>query len=146
MNYRFNVPGECLGKMRPKASSFGGHAKVYTPSKQIEYENWVRMCFRQAYPEGSPIEDGIPVSVSLHIKIAVHSSLSKKRRAMALAGEITPTRKPDLDNAAKSVMDALNGVAFHDDKQVVNLTAAKSYAEEAGVSVEIETIELGETL
>ena len=36
----FIVPGEVRGKMRPKASSFGGHAKVYTPSKQIEYENW----------------------------------------------------------------------------------------------------------
>lgn len=48
--------------------------------------------------------------------------------------------KPDLDNYCKAVMDALNGVAWVDDGQVVKLTASKLYAagkEEPGVTIKI---------
>lgn len=135
MKYTFCIPGECRGKMRPKASSFGGHAKVYTPAKQVEYENWVRLCFKNAFPDFSPIPAGTPVKADISVLLAIPQSFSKKRRKEALDGDLTPLRKPDIDNAAKSILDALNGIAFHDDAQVVQLWAKKLYADEAGVWV-----------
>lgn len=55
--------------------------------------------------------------------------------------EILPTVKPDTDNIAKSILDSLNGIAYLDDKQVVNLQVEKYYAETSSVSVRIEEIE-----
>jgi Holliday junction resolvase RusA-like endonuclease len=57
------------------------------------------------------------------------------------AGEILPVVKPDLDNVAKLILDALNGVAWHDDNQIARLTISKVYGKKPHTDVEIETIE-----
>jgi Holliday junction resolvase RusA-like endonuclease len=59
--------------------------------------------------------------------LPVPGSWPKSKKAKALAGIITPTVKPDADNLAKSVCDALNGVAWVDDKQVIKLHVFKAY-------------------
>lgn len=63
-------------------------------------------------------------------------SASKAAREKVLAGE-RPTKKPDLDNIVKIVMDGLNKTAYSDDKQVVILTAGKKYSDEPHVTVEV---------
>lgn len=131
----FKVPGEARGKMRPKASAFAGHARVYTPAKQVEYENWVRLCYEGEHPDAEPM-DG-PVAMRITIRMAPPKGISKKKRAMMLSGGLAPSRKPDIDNAAKSVMDALNGIAYRDDALVWSLTVQKIYDEEASVWVEL---------
>ena len=57
-----------------------------------------------------------------------------------LAGEIRPATKPDLDNVIKAVLDGCNGVAYLDDKQIVELNATARYAETPGVRVVIEEV------
>lgn len=123
----FIVPGEVRGKMRPKASSFGGHAKVYTPSKQIEYENWVRLCYQEAYPDAKPMEG--PISAQVNVYMRIPKSASKKKHQEMFEGKIRPTKKPDLDNCIKQ-LDALNGIAFADDSQIVHIYASKHYHED----------------
>ena len=54
---------------------------------------------------------------------------------MMLDNKIYPTVKPDTDNIAKSILDALNGIAYKDDKQVVTLSVKKRYDEVPRVSV-----------
>ena len=135
---KFRIPGECRGKMRPKASAFGGHAKVYTPAKQVEYENWIRLCFKNAFPDFEPIETGRPIEAHISVFLAVPQSFSKKKRKEALEGIIKPTKKPDVDNAAKSVLDSLNGIAFHDDAQIVWLRVDKAYGNESWVDVKLK--------
>ena len=49
----------------------------------------------------------------------------------------TPTGRPDVDNYAKAVMDALNGIAYNDDSQVACLTSRKQYAAAHGVLIQI---------
>ena len=49
-----------------------------------------------------------------------------------------PTKKPDTDNIAKTILDSLNGIAFEDDKQVVALLVKKLYGEEAKVVVSLK--------
>lgn len=137
VSFSFAVPGECRGKMRPKASAFGGHTKVYTPKEQVEYENWVRLCFCEKYPDAKPFERDVPLSVSIIINKAIPTSFSKKKIALALSGDIRPTTKVDVDNGAKSILDALNEIAYKDDAQIVELTVSKNYATEASTFVVI---------
>ena len=131
----FRIEGEAVGKMRPKVSSVNGHPSVYTPHKQVVFENWVRMCYLSAlnrvYPnfKGILFEKDVPVKVNIEIVKRAPVSASKRKRQLMLTGEINPTSKPDVDNVAKSILDALNKTAFYDDSQVVDLTVSKHYAE-----------------
>ena len=59
---------------------------------------------------------------------------------MAVKGELMPTTKPDIDNYVKSVLDASNGMLYHDDNQIVELIARKLYAEEPRVEIRIEEL------
>jgi Holliday junction resolvase RusA-like endonuclease len=52
-----------------------------------------------------------------------------------LAGSERPTKKPDLDNLAKSVLDALNGVIYQDDSQIVSLHMTKVYSQYPGIDL-----------
>lgn len=55
-------------------------------------------------------------------------------------GEILPQKKPDIDNVVKIIMDALNGAAYKDDKQVVSVFASKFYDDDPKVIVEVERV------
>lgn len=72
-----------------------------------------------------PVEG--PVSVRIAIDVQIPVSWSKARRKAAELQQVRPG-KPDLDNVAKAVLDALNGICYVDDKQVVRLVAVKRYA------------------
>ena len=61
-------------------------------------------------------------------------------RKRAAEGKIKPCKKPDSDNIAKAILDALNGVAYYDDSQIVELTIKKEYGEAARVEVELNAI------
>lgn len=70
---------------------------------------------------------------------AVPKSWSKRKRADAIADKIRPTTKPDLDNVIKGIKDALNGVWYKDDSQVVEYgLVGKWYAEEPHVYVRLD--------
>jgi Holliday junction resolvase RusA-like endonuclease len=123
------VPGTMRGKGRPKFSTRNGRPRAYTDAKTVTAENWVKSCASDAMA-GAPIMlDALALSMA--ITVEVPASWSKKKRAQALAGAIFPTAKPDIDNTTKLVSDALNGVVWRDDAQVVRLAASKSYGEVA---------------
>lgn len=69
----------------------------------------------------------------------VPSSYSKRKTVSALAGDLLPAKKPDADNIAKIVADALNGLAYEDDAQITQLTVLKRYSDEPCVRVEIDS-------
>ena len=69
--------------------------------------------------------------------LAPPRSWSKKKTAAALAGEVLPTSRPDIDNFIKSVCDACNGVVWTDDSRVWSLLAQKRYRETAGVEIRV---------
>lgn len=58
-------------------------------------------------------------------------SWSKSKKESAIRGDVLPTTKPDIDNLAKCVLDALNGIAYRDDNQVVRLESSKFYGDPA---------------
>ena len=55
-----------------------------------------------------------------------------------LDNKISPTKKPDIDNIIKIILDAMNKMAFRDDCQITKLEVEKKYAIEEKIYVEIE--------
>lgn len=132
MKISFTIEGEPMGKERPKATTIGGHAKVYTPKKTANYEAKVGYAFRQAYPNAEPLATALHASIYCYFPLnkgdyTPNGKPTKKGRAK-LSGEIAHTKKPDCDNLAKSVLDGLNGLAFVDDSQIISLTVVKYYS------------------
>lgn len=107
------VPGKVVGKMRPRFTTAGGAARAYTPRKSLEFENRVAAEYRK---QGGRLHRGA-VQVTVAYRRPLPKSLPRYR-----SGEWDEV-KPDLDNVAKSVLDALNGLAYEDDSSVVMLTA-----------------------
>lgn len=125
MKLEFTVSGEPQGKGRPRFTRIG---KPYTPENTASYEEKVRL----AYWEQCGMEmaaAGIPLTLEITAVFGVPERFSKAVRQKMLAWEILPTKRPDADNIAKIIADALNGVAWHDDAQVVSMAVSKVYGE-----------------
>lgn len=136
----FEVPGTPRGKQRPRVVRQNGRTISFTPDQTVQYENLVRWCYKTA-ENSKRFPDDMPLKVIINAYYEIPKSASKKKRAQMITGEIRPTKKPDADNIAKIICDALNGIAYRDDAQVVTCIINKRYSEEPSVSVEIEEIE-----
>jgi Holliday junction resolvase RusA-like endonuclease len=131
----FVVPGEAIGKGRPRVSTIGGHARMFTPEKTANYETLIALSAQQVMA-GRDLIAG-PVLIELKITVAVAASWSKKKTAKALAGTVMPTKKPDADNVLKAICDGINGIVFKDDVQVVNVSMSKRFGAIPGVQVRV---------
>ena len=129
----FTVPIVGRGKGRPNFSRRGPFVKTYTDAKTRAYEEQIKAAAIVAMA-GRPPFSG-PVVLTVRVRRPFLTSATKKVRAMMLSDRIRPTSKPDWDNYGKSVSDALNGVAYLDDAQVVDGRAIKVYAAEPGVDI-----------
>jgi len=123
------------GKERPRASMIGGHAHIYTPKKTKDFEKKITREFLAA--GGEKLPKPIPVRVTIVVFHKVPKSASKKKWADCLDQKIRPTKKPDIDNICKCVMDGLNGIAYEDDSQVVALIAYKYWAEDDFLEIHV---------
>ena len=135
MQIVFNVSGDPKGKGRPRFARHGKFTKVYTDQQTLDYETAIQLCAKQAIGSGEPLKEA--VGVYLYVRLPVPQSYSKKRKEACLCGSERPTKKPDIDNVAKAFLDAMNGVIYLDDTQVVELHIKKSYSEVSGVDVMI---------
>ena len=125
-----NIPGRAIGKARPKFSRQGNFVKTYTPEKTVNYENFVKMCWMNS---GAEKLKGNIIAVIVARFLIPQSYSKKKRREL---NEKYCPKKPDCDNIAKSILDALNGIAYDDDSQIIDLSVTKLYsAEEEGVDL-----------
>ncbi len=120
MQISFEVLGEPKAKGRPRATKIGEHARMYTPTKTKRWESLIR---DQAGPLfATPIVADVPVHVHLQFWFALPASQHRKRKPPAPAE--LPSRE-DWDNLGKLVCDALNGVAYVDDRQITLASALK---------------------
>ncbi len=70
------------------------------------------------------------MKLEITFKLLRPKSVSAKKRP-------DPITRPDLDNLVKAVKDALNGVLWRDDSQVIELEAKKIYGNPPGVEIEV---------
>lgn len=131
-NVEFVIYGEPMGKQRPRVYSIKGHAHAYTPRETILYENKVANAYKGvANDYVFDRNDLISVEITLHFSLNKcdygKNGLNKSGRTKL--ERVYCDKKPDLDNAIKSILDGLNGVAYYDDKQVVRINAFKLWTE-----------------
>lgn len=136
--FTFTIYGEPRGKGRPR---FTRNGHTYTPPETTKYERMIRAMFMARYPRAEKIGKDIPVRAKINAFYRIPDSAGKGKKQLMRAGLIKPTKKADADNVAKVILDALNGFAYHDDAQVVELEVKKIYAQsEPYVDVLIEEI------
>lgn len=119
-SYLFRVEGRPVPKARPRVAR--GHA--YTPQRTKDYEEIVRMAYKHI--GGTKLEGAVFMKIMAVYKAPKKSLLYHDR-----------TKKPDLDNIAKSIMDGLNGIAYEDDAQVSFLQIEKVYGGEDYTMIEV---------
>lgn len=136
MTVEFTVEGMVKPKERPRTRQINGHIQTYTPKGTREYELRVKA----AYPGFKTFTDGEYLSVHIDAYYPIPKSTSNANRVLMLSGRVRPTKRPDLDNIAKSICDALNGVAYKDDSQIVKLTVAKYYSDVARAEIRISEV------
>ncbi len=137
MRIRIELAGPPRGKGRGRAVATPQGARVYTDAKTRSYEAQLRFAAQQAMRGRPPTT--LPVRLTMSVFFAIPESWSKRKRVQALAGTLWPMVKPDADNSLK-LTDALNGIVFVDDKQVVIATVFKAYADRPGLMIEVDTI------
>lgn len=145
-NYSFVIYGEPMGKQRPKASSFGGHVRMYTPSKTLSYEAMVKQCvLEQCLGNEMPTPSMNPCTVIIDAYFGLSKAdynskgLPNKHGTAKLEGLEPCTKKADVDNIAKVILDGgLNNFLIKDDKQVVQLIVNKKWSETPRVLVNVD--------
>ena len=133
---QFTIKGEIKTKQRPRATVIGGHARVYSSKDTIMYENYVKSEFQRqcAYYLGTE-----PLKATIIAHFLPSGELAKYGEDVQY---IACMKNKDLDNIAKTILDALNGIAYEDDKQIVELHCEKYYTSKNTeyVEVKIETL------
>ena len=131
------VEGEIVGKQRPRVCRYG----TYTPKRTKDYEQLIRNSYITQY--GRFFEKGIPVQISIKAYKKPPKSTTKKNLRLIEKGLYPWTKKVDIDNICKSVLDALNKVAYEDDGQVIKMKASKEYTlQEERIEIEVKEVKL----
>ena len=132
----FTVYGEPQGKARARTVRNGGKVHSFTPQKTADYEELVRRAWLASGETG--YFNKTPIAVKILAYFQIPKSVSKKKREEMLDDFVRPTKKPDADNIAKIICDGLNGIAYGDDAQVVDLEVTKYWTDgDARVEVTI---------
>lgn len=146
MTVTFSIPGDPQGKARARVvRTKTGRSISYTPDKTAAYEKLACQCY-QNQVGGWKFPPDCPLRVEITAFFSIPKSKSKREKEQMREGELLPIKKPDADNITKIICDALNGVAYADDKQITSLTIDKVYSLEPKVIVEIEEVKTGENI
>ena len=127
------LDGPPRGKGRPRFGRRGEFVAVWTDKKTKGYEEALSVEGARAM-KAKPIRLGA-VSVRIEAGTTIPASWSQKKRQAALSGDLNPTGKPDFDNLAKCVGDALNKIVWKDDSQIIVCAFRKFHSVEPGLTI-----------
>lgn len=133
----FYLEGDPMGWERTGYNSRTG-AK-YTQARTRQRERDIAWAYKRAGGRLQALTDDY-IRVSVLSVYPIRKSVSKAKKTAMVRGDVLPTVKPDVDNVLKLVLDALNGVAYEDDKQVVDSRSVKMYGEHPCIIVAVETV------
>ena len=143
----FTVDGEPVPWKRARAKTHkvkddkSGKEKTtvhfFEDKKASEYKEKIKNAYKES--GGKFFEKGTPLRCDVCFLIAVPRSESLLKR-QRLIREGRPTKRPDIDNLYKLIADALNGIAYYDDSQIVRLSLSKFWSSEPRVEIIIREI------
>lgn len=126
MKISFTVDGNPFGWQRAGQNRYT--KATYTQEKTRKHEQLVAWAYK-AVAGGFTFPDETYIELRVIAFMKIPKGTSKVKREKMLSGEIRPTVKPDWDNLGKLVSDALNGIAYRDDKYVVDAVVRKFYSD-----------------
>ncbi|WP_225047434.1 RusA family crossover junction endodeoxyribonuclease [Lacticaseibacillus kribbianus] len=132
--YRIVVPGEPVAQGRPRVYRTPRGVRGVDPAKSRQYKALVSQQAQRQW-HGEPLSG--PLAVNVTIYRSIQQSGSKRLKMAKHAGTVRPIVKPDADNYYKAVSDALTGIVWEDDNQIVTITVAKYYDDGGGPRAEI---------
>ncbi|KMO45322.1 RusA family crossover junction endodeoxyribonuclease [Lacticaseibacillus rhamnosus] len=135
---RLTIPGEPVAQGRPRFSRRGKYVSTYDPPKSRGYKEYIKQIARQEL-HIEPLTGSIRINVKVYR--GIQKSDSKLTRRKKQDGIIRPTVKPDVDNYYKSVSDALTGILWEDDNQIVEIHVGKWYSDHPRIEIEVEEID-----
>ena len=138
MFIEFTVPGEPVAKGRARAFIRCGKIGHYTPDKTSNYANLVRLFASRAMGNKPLMTEAIWLTVDAYFSIPRSWPVRKQEDAEVM--KIRHLKKPDLTNILKSVEDAMNGVVWVDDSQVIQIRASKHYSRIPYVRIRAEQV------
>ena len=131
MAITFSVPGDPVPQPRPRVSTRGGFARAYVPKDHAVHA--YRQAIAVAAREAGLATTGEPLNVVIDAVFARPKSHLRKNVVKPDAPRLP---RPDVDNIAKAVLDALQDVVG-DDTNVGRLVVEKTYGTEARTTVRI---------
>ena len=137
---KFTVMGEPCAQGRPRFSTLSGYVKAIDPAKSRNQKSYIKYLATAAAKQQGWTYTYLPLYVEIIAYMGIPKSKSKKWRTAAIRGQERPTKKPDVDNLFKLVTDALSGVIYADDKQIVSCRVQKWYSEEQRTEVKITEV------
>lgn len=130
------VTGHPVAKGRGRVGKLAnGRATVFTPTKTRKWEADARQVAREAMAGREPLAG--PLACRVVATFVPPASWPAWKREAALCGQVHHTGKPDGDNVLKAAKDALNGVVWVDDAQVVEVAVTKGYSDAPGVRIQV---------
>lgn len=129
------IPGEPIAKARPRFAKHGNHVKTY--DIQDNEKRWLKNLFKLATNAKSKWGNGIPLVMQIDCYFRPSNSFSKKELNLMSWGQLFHTKKPDASNLLKMYEDALNEIAFQDDRQLISVTVNKFYSHESKTIISI---------
>jgi Holliday junction resolvase RusA-like endonuclease len=116
---------------RPRFCTRGAHAFAFDPHK--DKKNWTKIQLAEQCEECLKC----PLILCVTFYLPIPKSASKKKKVLMISNEIKHTKKPDVDNLLKFILDAMNNIVFVDDSQIWNITTIKKYSEESRTEIDI---------
>ena len=143
---RVVVPGEAQSKQRPRFSKKMGRS--YTPAPTVAYQKKVAGLASVAMDTFHPDREGLLIEGRTPVWVQIMVVLQRPQALMRVKdpeGMLYHTKRPDVDNIGKAVLDGLDEVEglWVDDSQVCDLSIRKRYAQKGGLPyVEVSILEL----
>jgi len=133
--------GEPVAQGRPRFTMRSGYARAYDPEKSRRYKDALRQEVKDRMAGRAPLEGALVLQVRIYRSIP--KAFSKKKADMAERGLLRPETRPDVDNYVKGIKDALNGICWKDDSQIVAYAEpfGKYYSREPRVEVAVWRME-----
>lgn len=133
--HEITIIGIPVPQSRPRFSK----GRVYTESKSSAYRDLVRKSADSQFSH-SLLDMPLSVDMMVYMPLTAEIKKSKNKLQSALRGDIKPSKKPDIDNLAKAVMDGFNGIVWVDDGLVTDLCVKKRYSDNPRVEVVVEVL------
>lgn len=129
------IEEKAIPKGRPRFVRRGNFVQAYTPKKTHDYEKRIAQIYKERINEKY---EG-PIRILIKVEIKPAKSLSKKK-TQELIEKQWHEQKPDVDNLAKAILDALNGIAYLDDSQIQELDVVKCWSFRDCITLQIEKL------